>query len=72
MDFEASRPALWLPWVELSQPGFGRCPCNSYFQNGGSTVDDGVLKYAIKRGKDADRTNFRITLTRPQEKVISW
>jgi len=68
MDIEAFRPALWLSWIELSQPGFGRCLYNSFSQNGGSTVEDGVLRYAIKRGKDTDRTNFRITLTDPKKK----
>ena len=67
MDIEASRPALWLSWVELIQPGFGRCLYNSYFQNGGSSVEDGVLRYEIRRGKDTDRTNFRLTLTDPKK-----
>jgi hypothetical protein len=68
MDIGASRPWLWLSWVEFTQPGYGQCLYNSYFQNGGSTVEDGVLRYAIKRGQDTDRTNFRITLTDPRKK----
>jgi len=68
MDIGASRPWLWLSWVEFIQPEFGQCIYNSYFQNGGSTVEDGVLRYAIKRGQDTDRTNFRITLTDPKKK----
>lgn len=68
MDIEASRPALWLSWVKLSQPNFGQCVYSSYFQNGGGSVEDGVLRYEIKRGKDTDSTNFRLTLTDPKKK----
>jgi hypothetical protein len=68
MEIEASRPALWLSWVHLIQPEYGRCVYNSYFQNAGSTVQDGVLQYEIKRGKDTETTNFRLTLADPKKK----
>ena len=69
MEIGASRPALWLSWVELVQPKFGQCLYSSYFQNSsGSTVDDGVLQYKITRGKDTDATNFKITLSDPRQK----
>lgn len=68
MDIEASRPALWLSWVKLIQPDFGQCMYSSYFQNGGGSVEDGVLKYEIKRSKDTDTTNFRLTLADPKKK----
>lgn len=63
MKIQASRPALWLSWVELIQPNFGRCSYNSYFVNGGSTYDDGLLRYATKRLKDTSSTEFVITLS---------
>jgi hypothetical protein len=66
MDIEASRPSLWLSWVRLTQPEFGKCSHVSYFQNGGSSREDGVLKYSVKRLKDTDVTNFQLTLLDPR------
>ena len=63
MQIKASRPALWLSWVELIQPNLGRCSYNSYFVNGGSTHDDGLLRYSVKRLKDTNSTEFVITLS---------
>jgi hypothetical protein len=62
MTLEASRPALWLSWVRLTQPAFEQCSYVSYFQNGGSSREDGVMNYAVKRLKDTDTTNFQLTL----------
>lgn len=68
MHLKASRPALWLSWVELIQPNFGRCSYNSYFVNGGSSYEDGLLRYTIKRLKDTNSTEFVITLSDPKKR----
>ena len=68
MEIQASRPALWLSWVKLNQPNFGQCSYNSYFVNGGSTHDDGLLRYSVKRLKDTGSTEFVITLSDSKKK----